>query len=239
MQDGLRELVDTITRFQKRIPHLSSQVLLDPARDTDERAGMVLLVSAAIERFLRDIVRSYVSDLCRRKIPFDELPEEIRRHHFIGGAEYLRNAARQEKKDARGMIPVPYVRSHDVARRLASVVGTSYELVWEAFADAESNPGPKAITSIMKRLGVAEPWRKIEQHVPMNPYDPLPADGTLANRLNADLHELIQARNRCAHGAAHHAAPLYSELEQYLKSLHAIAAGMVAVLEAKQANLRS
>ncbi len=231
MQTSLQTFRLQIIRFQGRVDHCKLNALQDPVWDTYERAAIAILLSGAMERFLRDVVEAYVGLVCAKVGRFDQLPERMRRHHYEGGASYLLDVARRERKRAGGRIPVLYTEALDICRKLASSDLTGYHLVWEAFVDTQANPGPQTVKDLLSRLDVVRPWETVESNVQGVPYRGLAKGGALGNKLNSDLHELMEARNRCAHGMAESAAPAYSAIEEFLVSLEAIACGVVGALD--------
>jgi hypothetical protein len=230
MRNVLADFARQLDKFDRRAQRLSLLALNDPEQDTDERAAMTLLVSGTLEAFLKDVTREYVSLICSRGAAFDKLPVRIRRSHYEEGARHLLRVAAEESR-----LPgktIDFAAAKAVCRRLSSAHLVPYELVWEGFATTNSNANPETIKTILQRLDVKKPWETMEASIPATLH-PLPPGSTRANKLNADLRDLRDARNRCAHGGADSAAPAWSLLLGYIGSLRAIAGGMVAALEAR------
>ena len=239
MQNPLQTFKSQLRRFRSRVDDCKPAALQNPIWDTYERAALAVLLSGALERFLREVVEEYIEHVCATVQRFDDLPEVMRRHHYKGGADQLCEAVRLETRRAAGRTPVPYSAALEVCRKLASSGAEKYALVWEAFADTQANPGPDTVKDILRRLDVRKPWETLEARIPSDPHPGLRKGGALGNKLNADLRELLSARNRCAHGMAETAAPAYSSIEDYLVSLEAIADGIVGALEQRLETLVS
>jgi hypothetical protein len=227
----LTDFAKQLDKFDKRAQALSLQALSDVERDTDERAAMTLLVSGLLELFLRDVTRDYVNAVSARGAAFQALPAALRRSHYEDGAHHLSRVARDEWAEIKGGRALGFVNAADVCRRLSSVTGQPYELVWEGFARTDSNANPDTIIKILTRLDVDKPWDSIDASIPPGIH-PLPAGPVRANKLNADLRALRDARNRCAHGAAS-VAPAWSLLLDYIATLKVIGMGIVESLEAR------
>jgi hypothetical protein len=231
VQTVLAEFDKRLDKFDQRAKALSVEALQDVERDNDERAAMTLLVSGALELFLREVTRDYVGTVSARGAAFNTLPKALRRSHYEDGAHYLLKAAREDWANIKDGRASDFVVAADVCRRLHSVSGTGYELVWEAFARTDSNADPETIKKMLDRLDVDSPWATIEASIPTGVH-PLPPGSVRANKLNADIRNLRDARNRCAHGAAA-SPPGWSLLLEYIASLKAIAVGIVEALKAR------
>ena len=96
--------------------------------------------------------------------------------------------ARQE----RSADPLVLAKAADAARRLASVGAAQlpYEILWEAFADTQANPGPDEISAYLKRFHIPEPLPTLA--IAMN---------TTQNTLSLSLRSFMEIRNECAHTA--------------------------------------
>lgn len=238
MRQPLTEFTAQLKKFESRATRLSSLALKDPEQDTDERAGMTLLVSGSLEFFLKELTRVYVAEVSARGAAFEALPLTMQRAHFEEGARVLLHVAKSDARKVRERRAKEFLDAKDLCRRLHSIAAAPYELVWEGFARTDANASPETIKAILNRLDVDKPWESIDANIPSGLHV-LPAGATRANKLNAVLRELRDARNRCAHGSAGTAAPGWSALLEYTEALRAVAEGLVATLEMRLAQMPS
>jgi hypothetical protein len=168
-------------------------------------------------------MKAFIRDLNTLQKPFASLPKKMRYNHFARGGECLMELAREEKRETPGVTS----RSEDMAQRLASVCGPApYSVVWEAFADTRSNPGPDTVRDLLKAFEIDDPWRKMDVHC-----------AGRAEYLRTWLGTFIKKRNECAHTGISAASPGNSELRDYSGNLVLIASAIVAVLEARLGDL--
>lgn len=118
----------------------------------------------------------------------------------------------------------------EVCTRLASPGTPKYVLLWEGFTRTDSNAGPGQVAELLKRVDISKPWESVAEKAPVA-MDGLPPSPHRSNFLVTTLQNLLDARNRCAHGAAGTASPQWSVISQFNETLRAIAYGMTAVLE--------
>jgi len=125
----------------------TTKALSDPAllrrHDTVVHAVIVML-SGFFEAFLKDVAERYADEITKKGMLFTDLPDRIRHTHFGGGGKVLANIGRKS-------VPGPYrwvlSTAGELARRLSSVGNQPYELVWEAFAETQGNPGRRSLRS--------------------------------------------------------------------------------------------
>lgn len=147
--------------------------------------------------------------------PFHDLPDNIRYAHFDKGAKALQKELKKDKEIGNT------INSESMAKRLASVsAGTGYQLVWEAFADTQANPGPAVVSELIKTIGVTDVWRKLE-------------NVALAKKGNLEtfLSSFIAIRNECAHTGSITSPPTATDLIEYGENLIAISEAIVCLLE--------
>ena len=94
--------------------------------------------------------------------------------------------ARQERSSD----PLVLAKASDAARRLASVNAAQlpYEILWEAFADTQANPGPEEISSFLKRFHILKPLPTLASAMNVTP-----------ETLALSLRSFMGIRNECAH----------------------------------------
>ncbi len=212
--DKVRAIVDDIDAHAQDA--LKDAIVL--ARHETTLCAATVILSGFLESFLREIAEEMISDICRRSVPFNQLPSKIRVTHYWDGALHLREMARQERKAD----PVILAETADAARRLASVDGAQlpYEIVWEAFADTQANPGPDEIGDFLRRFDVNEPLVTLATAMKMP-----------NNRLALNLRSFMKVRNECAHtGRAVH-VPTTSAVRDYCGLVEEVGAGILAIFQ--------
>lgn len=175
-----------------------------------------VILSGFLESFLREAAEEMISDICGRTIPFDHLPSQVRITHFLDGAVHLRNLAGEEKSSN----PLILAQASDTASRLSSVSGPQmpYEIVWEAFANTQANPGSKELGTYLKRFHIFEPIRTLAATMKTS-------ENALALRLNS----FMEIRNECAHTGRAKNNPTPSDVRGYCDLIQSIGEGVVGV----------
>lgn len=204
-----------------------SAALASPAireRHETVQCASTVILSGYFESFLKALAEAFIRDLCKKGLPFTTLPEDVRHAHFIEGGKVLTKSATAKRSNRVSWI---LADGTDIARRLHSVNSlTPYELVWEAFADTESNPGPDVVGKYLSRFGIKKAWPSLAAKI-----------GIKENLLITQLKSFIAVRNECAHtGAAIH-VPSPSQLRDYCDLLTKLGTGIVELLEDHLKNL--
>src|SRR5260370_21192254 len=192
MQQALSNLQLSISRIQSIADDVDANAiaaLANPdmqARHQTTLAGRIVILSGFLESVLGELAEGTVTEICHRAIPFGNLPDEIRVTHFRGGGAVLQNMMKQESKSH----PLALTESSDIARRLATVnaLQPPYELIWEAFAETQGNPGPQTIGDFLRRFDVNNPLPTLAS--PLH---------TLEPSLSIRLRSFVEVRNECAH----------------------------------------
>jgi hypothetical protein len=117
---------------------------------------------------------------------------------------------------------VSCAKAADAARRSASVGAAQlpYEILWEAFADTQANPGPDEISAYLKRFHIPEPLPTLA--IAMN---------TTQNTLSLSLRSFMEIRNECAHTGSAKNVPTTSDVRGYCKLLEHVGTGIVTVFQ--------
>ena len=223
--------LNRIRALANSIVNATAAALADAAtRELHEtqQCGAVVLLTGYFEAFLKDLVRRYIEDLSASGIAFTGLPEKIRNQHFEGGGKVLSKAVEFARKGK----PAPFGNAtpQDIVARLhsASNAGGNYEIVWEAFADTQANPGPDVVKDIAQGLGLKDFWREVANHSG----DPTRwSDSALKTKLG----DLIAKRNACAHTGTVSPIPTAPDILDFADMLQAIGTGFVTALEVKLA----
>lgn len=224
MQNALLNLKASLDRVRAIADDIDAHVqdaLKDAAiqaRHETTLCAATVILSGFLESFLREVAEEMITDICSRAVPFDQLPPKIRITHYWDGALQLREMARQE----RGSDPLVLAKAADAARRLASVgeAQLPYEILWEAFAETQANPGPDEISAYLKRFHVAEPLPTLAAVME-----------TTQNTLSLSLRSFMEIRNECAHTGKAKNVPTPSDVRDYCKLLEGVGVGIVAVFQ--------
>ena len=189
-----------------------------------QQCGAVVLTTGYLEAFLKDLVRRFIADLSQSGIDFQTLPGTIRDRHFEGGGDFVRKASIAGRSGH--ATPFGSVSREDVVARLHSVTsGATFDLVWEAFADTEANPGPAVVRKIGVALGLDRNhfWAEVSSRCGSPTWS--------ATAMQASLRALIDKRNACAHTGMVSPVPAAAEIIEYVEMLAALGTGIVATLE--------
>lgn len=217
---NLKASLDKVRAIADDIDAHAQDALKDAAvlaRHETMLCAATVILSGFLESFLREIAEEMIADICNLAVPFDQLPAKVRVTHYWDGAAHVREMARQE----RNADPLLLTEAADAARRLASV-GTQlpYEIVWEAFAQTQANPGPDEVSTFLKRFHIDEPLPTLAA-----------AMNTTQNTLALSLRSFMEIRNECAHTGKAKNVPTTSDVRDYGKLIEDVAAGIVAVFQ--------
>jgi hypothetical protein len=180
------------------------------------RCGSVVLLSGYFESFLKDCMRAFITEVNGYSKPIVML-SEMKHVHFRQGAKALEWQLKRDKKAG------STTRCEDLVARLASVgMTTGYTLVWEAFANTQSTPGPDVLSKLLGALGVQGTWKRLKEATPAG----------LVN-LETFLTSFIAMRNECAHSGSTTSPPTATDLLEYGKNLDGLAEAVVNVLTAR------
>jgi hypothetical protein len=173
------------------------------------------ILSGFFEAFLKDMAEAFIADVSALRIPFNALPTSIQKAHYGKGGAVL--AAKQNN---RGKASWVSASPDDIARRLASVSSVPYDLLWEAFADTESNPSFGVIGGLLGALGMDKPWAKLSVKT-----------GLTTVTMQTQLDSFVAVRNECAHTGRATTIPTPSDIRGYAGFLSSLGRGIVYTLE--------
>ncbi len=225
MQRALNNLKTSLTRVRDIAADIDSNVqaalattAVQARHETTLYASTVIL-SGYLESFLREVAEEMVAEICNKAIPFNDLPSKIRVAHYWDGSRRLTEVARKERKEN----PLLLTKASDVARRLASVASNQapYEILWEAFADTQANPGSKEIGEFLGRFDVDKPIPTLAAAMTWS-------ENTVVLRLGS----FIQVRNECAHTGASTINLTTTDVTGYCDLIDEVATGVVNTLRA-------
>ncbi|NJL28521.1 MAG: hypothetical protein HC897_11850 [Thermoanaerobaculia bacterium] len=169
MRQSLSDFDVSLARIRLLADHLNQSLgaaLADSnlrALHETQQCGAIVLLTGYFEAFLKDLVRHYVDGLSRSGLAFDDLPDAVRHRHYEGGGRALTHASEAGRKGR--ATPFGNVAREDIVERLYSTASgaTSYQIVWEAFADTRANPGPEVVKEIAQNLGAKDVWPEISR----------------------------------------------------------------------------
>ena len=189
------------------------------ARHETTLCASTVILSGFLESFLREVAEEMVMEICNKAVPFNDLPPKIRVTHYWDGGQRLTAVARRERKER----PLLLTQASDVARRLASVASNQapYEILWEAFADTQANPGSKEIGEFLGRFHVEKPIPTLAAAMNWT-------ENTVVLRLGS----FIQVRNECAHTGATTINITTTDVTGYCDLIDDVATGVVNTLRA-------
>jgi hypothetical protein len=227
MRPALEDLRVSLARVEAVVVEMDnnvSAVLADPqlgARYETTRCALAVIVSGLFESFLKDTAENFIRVVNQRNRPFNSLPESMRFVHFIYGAEKLEAAAKKEKASVSSS-PKHSPITQAIATKLASTTQVPYELLWEAFSDTQSNPGPDALRDYLKRFGIDDPLQKLAAKT--------------RSRHSKDfmilkLQLFIYLRNECAHTGGAVNIPSTVAISEACIFIDELAEGVVELLE--------
>jgi hypothetical protein len=224
MQNALTNLkasLDKVRAIADDIDAHAQDALKDAAilaRHETTLCAATVILSGFLESFLREIAEEMIAEICSRSVPFDQLPSKVRVTHYWDGAAHVREMARQE----RSADPLLLSKAADAARRLASVDGVQlpYEIVWEAFAQTQANPGPDEVSAFLKRFHIDEPLPTLAA-----------AMNTTENTLALSLRSFMEVRNECAHTGKAKNVPTTSDVREYCKLIEDVGTGIVVLFQ--------
>ena len=198
---------------------------LDALKDTAIQArhqttlcAATVILSGFLESFLREVAEEMITEMCGRAVPFDQLPQKVRITHYWDGSLHIREMARQE----RSADPLVLAKAKDAARRLASVGGGQlpYEILWEAFAQTQANPGPGELSDYLKRFHIDKPLPTLAAAMKVS-----------ENNLTINLRSFMEIRNECAHTGSAKNIPTTSAVRDYCQLLEDLGTGIVTIFQ--------
>lgn len=229
MRRALADFDSSLDRIRALANHVSvntGAALADPAlREIHEtqQCGALVLLTGYFEAFIKDLVRWFIEELPSSGLSFAALPAPIRHRHFEGGGRVLTKASEAARKGY--ATPFGNATREDIVARLHSpAMAGSYQILWEAFADTEANPGPKVVKEIANNLSLDSFWPTVASRSG----DPARWSETA---LTALLTDLIAKRNECAHTGRVSPIPTSREILGFADMLAALGRGFASALE--------
>jgi RiboL-PSP-HEPN len=229
MRAALSDFNDSLDSIRSLANHIATETgaaLADPnvlRRHEVQQCACVVLLTGYFESFIKEAVKALIAEICRRSLPFVSLPDRIRRTHIEGGGRVLLSVAKEARRQTGSRTVFAHTTPEDVILRLDSTranPGGGYDILWEAFASTNANPGPGVVADLLRDLDVQNVWPAIAA-----------AAGAIEAQLTSRLADLIVVRNACAHAGKVSPIPDPSKIVDYVGALAQIAEGIVLVLE--------
>jgi RiboL-PSP-HEPN len=225
MQSALQDLKSAISRVRDIAADIAAttpQALKNPQllqRHNTIQCACPVLLSGYFETFLKNLAEAFVIALYGQGTPFLQLPNKIQKHHFLAGASLI-----VDKLKNRGTSRWITATHEDIALRLSSVCDPTltYELVWEAFANTRSNPGPDVVKEFLLNFGVENVSDKFNQFA--NP-------GWAWNNCSAQLASFMAVRHECAHTGSSSTSFVPTNIQSYCDLIENISETIVKLLD--------
>jgi len=184
-------------------------------------SSLIVTLTGYFESFLRDFAKEFAAELSIKKVPFIQLDQRIQKAHFAIGGKILSEALKPKR---RLHIQAPPI---DIAERLASVGHGTYNLLWESFAETQSNPGSEAVGHYLSSMAVTGGFEAVANRLmAANPQQPASA-AVLKQALDA----LVERRNECAHTGGTTQVLSEADVENYCVLLSQVAMGIAEAVE--------
>ena len=212
-QNSVKRVRDIANEITSKAAAALADAALRERHETIQCSCVVILVGY-FESFIRNLAKEAVSTLCAASPPFGSLDAKIRSTHFEHGGRILQSKASGNRKFSWIL-----ASQEDIARRLHSVAGPSYEIVWEAFANTSANPGVDVVQDFLANFGIKKGWDKIATE-----------NGVTGHWAKSSLNNIIVVRNECAHTGAVAVIPAPSTLNQYTQNIEDIAKAMCTLV---------
>ena len=153
--------------------------------------GSVLLLAAAFEQFVSDLIIAFVSDLPNRILAYNDLPRSIQ-----SANERLTGEALSQRRSGFSISD----RQRFVHNLRNCQTGTvPYVLNGEALALNNRNLNSGTLTELLRRLGVRDIWQDVGRTRVLQRWSG-PGGAALArSRATTTLNDLIENRNKIAH----------------------------------------
>jgi hypothetical protein len=154
------------------------------------RGGAAVLMVAAFEAFLDDMIEEHVETAANRlpKIDHDKLPVGMRVHDIYSSLEGAMKGPKHAPQGER-------VDRISAIRQVSALV-TAKSLNPSAFRGTAGNPGKKSLKELLKRVGLDDAFAELEDRFARHW-----GNAFAANLIGDKLDEIVQRRHRVAHRA--------------------------------------
>ena len=215
-----REPVDHLNPYAVQLHFFTTELGesgLQPMLD-----GSVLLLCAAFEQFVADVMISYAQRLPAMYPAYPRLPRAVRTANegLTGDALSNRNPGFE-----------PHEKQRFVENLRVCLSGNApYVLNGEAIAFNRQNLKADRLRDLFGRLGVHDIWNVISNTQAFRKWEPSLPRTTALGQARADLNKLVDDRNQIAHKVGG-AAPGPGVVRSYLELARAVARSLVEILE--------
>ena len=153
--------------------------------------GAVLLLTAALEQFVSDVILAFATDLPNIVPNYGDLPESIRAANERQTGEAL--------SDRRTRFTHYELRRFVDNLRTCHVGDVPYALNGETLAVNYRNLTPEQLRELISRLGVGNIWTQIESTTALLEWSGLEKAESARQLAQSQLDHLIETRNQIAH----------------------------------------
>ena len=225
------DLLDALLEFGQALPEsvpLEGAKLHDVVGEIRQAGlqpllnGSVLLLAAALEQFVTDIIVAFSSSLPSIVSKYDNLPERIRSYNEQMTGQAIGDGRYRNRFEA---YELPRLIEN---LRNCQAGKVPYVLNGEALALHNRNLNPDTLRELTGRLGIRELWDKIGSAEALQEWatqdDVEPSNSIARTRLE----EIIKARNQIAHSVGN-ASPGSNVVRNFLRFETALAKSLVEV----------
>ena len=185
--------------------------------------GAVLLLAAALEQFVSDLIIAFASTMPTIVPVYDHLPERLRSANENMTGEAL--SARGYRNRFTDYDVQRFVHNLSSCR---SGIGL-YALNGEVLALHGGNLNPETLVELMGRLGVPNVWPSIGSIEAMKEWSEQENANTAGNLARNQLKELIDTRNQIAHSVGS-ATPGPDIIRSFIRFERALSQALVGLL---------
>lgn len=190
--------------------------------------GAILLLAAAFEKFVGDVIMEFATALPNVVPVYRDLPNAVRSaNERLTGLAL--NGSRSRFSDYE-------LRSFVDNLRGCHVGSTPYVLNGAAMALNQRNVTSTVLRELIGRLGISEVWDQLGATTTLKRWSGRGGAKVAISRAQNQLNELMRNRNQIAHGVAH--TTLGAEvIRNYMRFERALARSLVIALERYEASL--
>ena len=214
---GTRTSADTTTELLRQLVTQIGQRGLQPSLD-----GSVLLLAAAFEQYISDVMVAYSADLPTKIVAYSQLPDAVQSNN-----EQLTGEALSRRRSR--FTAYELQRFVDNLRNCHMNL-TPYTLNGEAMALNDRNLNANILKNLFNRLGIVDIWDVVGSTLYLSQWYGIASSKNAVSRAKNDLNEFINNRNRIAHSVGR-ITPGPVVVREYLGFQRSLAESLVESLE--------
>lgn len=190
--------------------------------------GAILLLAAAFEKFVRDVIVDFAAELPNVVPDFQDLPNAVKSaNERLTGEALSTNRSRFSDYELRGFVE---------NLKDCHSGNTPYVLNGPAMALNQRNVTSAVLRELMGRLGIHEIWDELASTNSLKRWSGRGGMRIAKSRAQARLNELMRDRNQIAHGVSHTTLGI-DVIRGYIWFERALARSLLKALEQHQASL--